>query len=367
MAETATHRPIRILVLQVGGIGDLVMSVPSLRAVREAHPRAQIVLFAISRAADLLARAPYVDSVVTGPFFETAGHSPTRVLRSILGSCATLWRLRQHRPNIVVDLNAIESDASGLKRAFLILSVCSRKRVGRDTNGRGFYLTHKAEEVLLSPEHEVHRMARTVEAMGARVTDTRLELFLTQRDRAEAESYLSGLGASPAGPICGLNPCAFRPTRNWGEENFVEVGRYLRDRHGGLLVITGGPGDGPLASRVAKATGGHAAIGLSLGGLSALLARCRLLVTNDTGPMHLAAAVGTPVVAIFGPENAGRYGPFLPPERCIVVQERVDCAPCTLHECTEQGHRCMVGLDRARVFEAVDQLAAAVGLAKQRQ
>ena len=141
----------------------------------------------------------------------------------------------------------------------------------------------------------------------------------------------------------------------------MAVGRYLRDRYGARILVTGGPEDGTLVHRVADQIDARPVLGLSLGGLSALLASCQLLVTNDTGPMHLAAAVGTPVVAVFGPENAGRYGPFLPPEKCIIVQHAVDCAPCTLYECTELQHRCMRDLDRVRVFRAIDDLASRLG------
>jgi ADP-heptose:LPS heptosyltransferase len=168
-----------------------------------------------------------------------------------------------------------------------------------------------------------------------------------------------------ARPAIGVHVSGGRPSKQWHLDRFAQVARRLAERHGATIVLTGSPGDRPMVDDVKRMLAGVATIdaagAFDLPALGAVLAKLDLLITGDTGPMHLAAAMGTPVVALFGPSDPRRYGPRGEGHRVI----RIDlwCSPCGQvrlppERCRGRVPECMDGIDVERVVSAAEELMA---------
>jgi heptosyltransferase-2 len=189
------------------------------------------------------------------------------------------------------------------------------------------------------------------------------QLFVTP-DETEAARKKFGL-EKITGPVFGLNPGAeYGPAKRWPVEKFITAAREIQDRTGCAWLIFGGKGDVAIASQIASAIHDsrftiHDVSGrTSLRELMALLKLCRVLLTNDTGPMHAAAALGTPVVVPFGSTSPELTGPGLPGDpRHRLLKSGAPCSPCFLRECPID-FRCMNGIGVERVVEAALELAS---------
>jgi heptosyltransferase-2 len=251
------------------------------------------------------------------------------------------------------------------------------RRVGRSGQGRGALLTEAlppppAPLRPLPPADEVdpaeHDAARTRAAAGddrlhrwrdyAELVEHVLEepvrerypLHVPARSDAEAEGLLAGAGGR--GPLVGLNPGSAAPSRRWPAERYAELGRGLRQRLDARVVVFGGPRETDLAGAVAGAIPGAMSLAgpAGLERLMACLRRLDLLVTNDTGPMHLAAALGTPLIELAGAGDERVTGPR--GDRVRILRERLFCSPCVRNVCP-YGLECMRALTVARVEAAV--------------
>jgi heptosyltransferase-2 len=162
------------------------------------------------------------------------------------------------------------------------------------------------------------------------------------------------------GPWIGVNPGAFYGTaKRWPPERFAAAADLVARRAGAKVAIVGGPAERPLGEAIAARLRAPARLlsgETTLGGLVGVLRRLRLLLTNDSGPMHLAAALGTPLVAVFGPTDWTETAPL--GGRSVLVREEVECSPCLLRECPID-HRCMTRVGVDRVVEAALPLLAA--------
>jgi ADP-heptose:LPS heptosyltransferase len=207
------------------------------------------------------------------------------------------------------------------------------QRVGLDSQGRGFSLTVGVPVADL--KHEAELYLDTVRAVGVEVNDPKLAFYPTEEDRR----YVNGiLRADPEAPLViihpagGSNPGMFLSAKRWPPQRFAALADCLIQQGGAKVLLVGGPDDGHIAATIKQAmqeepwdlTGR-----LTFGQLGALLERCDVFVGHDTGAMHLAVAVGAPVVAIFGPSDPRIYGPYS--ENSVALWHDVGCNPCLLH------------------------------------
>ncbi len=165
---------------------------------------------------------------------------------------------------------------------------------------------------MVDADHEIVRWLRLVNAVGATAA-THLEFPLAPADWAEADRVLGSQGVDPERPVIVLHPGSRVAAKRWPAESFAEAADCLAPRLRAQVVITGGEDELPVACEVARAMKSDVSVvagNTSLGGLGALLSRARLVLTNDTGPSHLAVAVGAPSVTLFGPTDPARWGPL---------------------------------------------------------
>jgi len=321
--------PQRILVVKLADMGDLLTAVPALRALRESFPQARIEALVTPHSAPILEGSSLVDEVLT---FEK--HRYDRLIStakpSALWEMIRLWRnLRSRAYDWLFILHHLTTLWGTLKYAGLALSTRAKERIGLD-NGRGWFLTQRVKDLGFGGRHEVEYWLEVVGVVGAKTEN--LTLPVSEGAVEEAQALLEGSGLwRDSLPLVAIHPGSgeYSPARRWPPDRFAQVADGLMERYGTQVVLLGGPDEAELTQSVSSLMR-HEAIDLggktSIPLLAALLRLCRLFVGNDSGVMHLASAVGTPVVAIFGPSNPLAWGPWGPSDE--VVQIDLECNPC---------------------------------------
>ncbi len=334
--------PPSILAVRFSAIGDILLTTPLLRALKGRHPDARVTFVTRAAFAPLLAHNPRVDEVI--------GWEPATPLAQLAGALRA--RSFTHR----LDLHG------SLRSAGL------RWRLG----GRwGRYPKHRAARfALVRWKRDLYRDRRPVAeryfdaanavGLGLEPDGGPLECFLPRPATVAAEEFLAASGIGRARQLIALAPGAAHFTKRWPEHHWVALVRELVVL-GNDVVTVGGPDDAAAAGRVAAAAdgGGTSAAGrFDLLGTAALLKRARALVAGDTGVMHLATAVGTPVVALFGP-TVERFGFFPYRAKAAVLERDLPCRPCSAHgsaECPLRHHRCLQDLTPDLVLAALRRL-----------
>jgi heptosyltransferase-2 len=317
-------------------LGDTVMAEPALRALRRANPQARVLL--AGPWAAVLAGQGLADTLVTYP-------------RPWAGRLAAADVVRRFAPDTAVLL------PNSLEAALAAWYWGARRRVGFDAGGRGIALTD-ALELPTPRRHQIDEYVMLAERCGARVEDVVPALTpppASAAERAEARALLAAAGVRPAGPTVGVHlGAAFGPAKTWPMERVVDFCRLL-DAAGGHAVLLGTEHEAPAAASITAQVPAATLAGRDRPALlPSLLAELDALVAGDTGVAHLAAALGTPVVALFGPTDPALSAPR---GRAVALTHPVPCAPCFYRVCPIE-HPCLRGLDAARVRDAVLTLIA---------
>ncbi len=363
------NAPRRILVRGVNWLGDAVMSTPALLRLRERFPDAHVALLTPAKLAGLWPQHPALDEVISF----AADEGVWRIGRRLRAARFELGLVLPNSPR-----SALELWLAGVPQ-----------RVGHARPWRNWLLTHaippRPGEVSMrkrsvaevrglaggapparrgaAPDpagHHLHLYLHLVAAVGAGSEPLAPQLRVTPEELAQARTQF-GLDAGIR--WLGINAGAeYGPAKRWPLARFAETARGIAGELACGIVIFGGPGDAVLAAELQSAIAGRQLPIRNLAGrttlreLMAALSLCQVLLTNDTGPMHVAAALGTPVVAIFGSTASSLTGPGLPGDpRHRLLQADVACAPCFLRECPID-FRCMNGIAVAQVTEAVREL-----------
>jgi lipopolysaccharide heptosyltransferase I len=292
--------PARILIVRLSAIGDVIHGVPVLCALRSSFPNAFIGWVVEGRAADLLEDHPALDELI-------------RLPRGWLKSPRQIWRLRQRlracRFDTTIDLQCLT------KSAIAAWLSGAPRRIGKaGEDGRELSRWFHNELVAAGGEHVIDHYLEMLLPLGITTPAVHYDLPERPADRLTVEEFLrtSGLVACR---FAILNPGAGWPSKIWPAERYGELAQHLARLHNlPSLVVWGGASERPLAERIVAASGGHGKLAppTSMTELAAFCRRAALFVASDTGPMHLAVAVGTPTISLHGPSRAewcGAYGP----------------------------------------------------------
>jgi len=366
VSEKLTHHPSpitrhssvrRLLVRAPNWIGDAVMCEPALRGLRACFPSASVTLLAKSSVAELFLAYPGLDRVL---IYEDKGAH-----EGLSGKWALAKLLRQHRFDLAVLFqNAFEA-------AFLAWLAGIPRRYGYATDGRAFFLTDPvAVPDRRTLTHQVAYYWNLLKPLGTTGEPPSPALALSMGEEQALAARLAAAGMTASDVVLGVNPgSTYGSAKRWLPERFAEtaqrVSRQLQEQHGRsvAVMILGAKGEEALGRDIADRVSGRSVVlsgATTIRELMAATKRCSLLLTNDTGPMHIAAAFGVPVVAVFGPTDWRTTSPFGQAQG--IVREPVDCSPCLLRECPID-HRCMTRVPVERVYEtAVKQLEGLSGL-----
>jgi lipopolysaccharide heptosyltransferase II len=330
-----------ILVIRLYFLGDVLLSTPVTAALRTRFEDAHIAVLIKRRARDILKGNPHIDEVIEYDEVERY-HSPMWLWRLAL-------RLRRRRYDLVVDL-------TGDHRSSLLLAAADPGfRVGLNHSGMGFLLDRRIPYG--SEGHIIDHLLSSVESVGAFVEDPVPVLILTEDEILESREQLLGAGVAPDAPFVVLSPGANRHCRRWPAQRFGELAKMAWDRLGISSVITGSAGDLDVARAVVAASSASA---VSLAGrtsirtLAGVASLASVFVGNDSGPLHIAASQGTPVVALFGPSTPERYAPRGSALR--VLWTHPPCSPCSQKECVRSDDPCMEAITVDEVFAALTSL-----------
>lgn len=321
----------RILLIKLRAIGDVLLSTAVIPDVRAAFPGAAVDFLTERFCAGVLEGNPAISSVL---LFDPRTESGPALVR----------RVRRNGYDVVIDL------FGNPRSALVTLLSGARERVGYRFNWRRFCYNRVVEP----RGGEVHNLEFNRDALrrlGIPAGSGRPFFPLDPAAESFAASFLEGV--NPGGArVVALNPGGGWIAKRWRPERFADLGRRIAGEEGAKVLVLWGPGEEDDANRVASGVGGAAVLSppTTLKQLASLLARSSALVTNDSGPMHIAASLGIPVVAVFGPTVPGLQGPVFT-ESEVVVHDGLDCLGCGYTVCPI-GNPCMTDLSVEDVLDA---------------
>ena len=332
----------RIFVTQTGGwVGDMVLLTPALRALKTAYPQSNLTLLIRPLVADLMATHPYVDEVMVD--------NKGRGLNRLSSFYKSVNEIRRWGFDLAVVLHP-----TSFRNALIPFLAGIPQRIGSNVSGRGILLTRTCPDRI--DLHEVHRYLRVLELIDIHEPSAKLEFWHTDADRHAVRQILAAHGISPKEYLIGVNLGTTWRTKRWSLDNFAEVIIQVQKRLNARILLTGSTAETPLGealAEIAKVETINLIGKTTLMQLGALIESCDLYLTCDSGPMHIAAAVGTPTIALFGPTSPIRHGPY--GENHEIIEKPVECRPCYKRKCPRKDlpHLCMTEIDPHEVITQV--------------
>ncbi len=347
MADT----PERILIRGVNWIGDAVLTIPAIKSIRRAYPKAHICLLAKPWTAEIFIASPDIDEVI---LYEERFSGLAGKLR-----LAKLLRKNNFDHAILLQ-NAFDA-------AFITWLARIPVRIGYRRDWRGFLLTSAIPVTdSIREEHQVYYYLNLVNSASIETVETEPYINLTNKERAWARSLLRSAFPGNGSPLIGINPGAtYGSAKRWLPERFAELIKGIISDLKGHVVLVGSAAEVEIAREIIAETKKTGLNNIdsdillmsgktSLRELAALISECTLFVTNDSGPMHMSSALFVPTIAIFGSTRSAATGPVGEGHR--VISKGLSCSPCMERECPEGHVRCMADISAGEVLETVKNL-----------
>lgn len=326
----------KILLIRLSSLGDIVLTTPAIRAVRANFPNAYIAMLVAKQSADVLLENPNLDEIIT--FDRHAKDKDT----------GEMWRivrlLRERKFTRAIDLQR------KLRTEMLMYLSGATDRIGK-----GWLCTVRVREQ--GNKHATEHYFDLLHAAGIPAEDRELELFLAESEQTDAVQRFKTAGVVDAGLKVGVFPGAGWKLREWMPERFAAIGDRLVEHFNADVLIFGGRKESELVHTVESLMHRRAisfAGNLQIRQLAACIEQCDLFVTNDTGPMHIAAAVGTPTVSLFGPGNHIRFQPIGALHQTI--RHAVPCSPCKQFTDKCKDNICMKGIGVDEVWHSISSV-----------
>ena len=350
----------RLVVRGPNWLGDAVMCEPALRGLRRLFPQASLTLLVKPTVAELFANHPGIERIL---LYEDKGRHV---------GLAGKWRLASELRRARFDLAVLFQNA--FEAALLAYLAGIPRRYGYATDGRSLLLSDPVMKPdRQTPLHQVQYYWNLLTPLGLTGDPPQPELFLSSVEERSMAERLAKAGIAETDRVIGINPgSTYGGAKRWLSDRFAESTERLCRRlneSGGrrtAVIILGAKGEEPLGHEVAARLSAPSTVlsgTTTIRELMAAVKRCAVLVTNDTGPMHIASALQIPVVAIFGPTDWRTTSPY--GANHALVRHPVDCAPCMLRECPID-HRCMTGVSVEQVYEATAKLVTGIEVKEER-
>ena len=337
-------RPKKIIVVDFGGVGDLVLAIPFLRGLKSAFPSSGISVLCAERTGAILKDQPYSDKLFLVPI-------------TFIGLLKIGLRLRKQRFDMAINLMPETSYFSAIKMYLLFLLINARQWIGRNTEGRGFFYHIKIPEQKMQMENEAALYGKIFEAISDKDYDEQLEFHITSEGRERADDLLTNESNVQHNSFVLINPGSDWPAKRWFIERYAEVVKKLVNLFPNFKFGVIGTKEERKLAAVIKEAGEENVFILSgkttLEVLPAILEQASLVITNDSGPAHIARAVKTPVVILAGP---GFPAFFSIQGRNVsrVLYHPVSCAPCLKVSCDRMD--CWKAISVEEVVDAASQL-----------
>lgn len=333
--------PHSIIVRMPNWIGDLVMATPVLTDLRRAFPKAHITAMVRSPLCELLQEDPEIDELFC--FSKASGFSRRNEKRNII----------EKLKNGKYDLGILLTHSFSSAWWFWQGKVANR--LGYECNGRRLLLTHSIPlPDNINNQHLVITYKNLLVPLGIPISNTHPRLFLSEKEVQQARTLLQQQGVLPGQIVVGINPGAtYGSAKCWLPERFRDVTKRLLEDKNIVVVFFGDQGTAPLVKEIIQGFSTRVinlAGATSLRELAASISLCDVLLTNDSGPMHVADALGTPIVALFGSTSEIITGPYR--RTGVVIHKAVECSPCYNRTCPID-FRCMKRIESEEVFNEI--------------
>jgi predicted lipopolysaccharide heptosyltransferase III len=342
--------PKRILVIKLVAIGDLVVTLPLLKALRSRYPRSYIGVLIVPRVREVVEGCKYIDEIFEYDIW--GKHRDWKVMK-------LMWFLRNKKFDLVIELDHYYRISS-------LLSYFSgaKRRIGFDFKGQGrrYLLTDRVPYEV--DKHEVEVFLNTFRALGNKITPNKLvEIEVTEGDKKFIDNFLKLHRISlDKDIVIGIHPgtSIVAKSRRWENEKFAWLIDTLQEKFKAKVIITGGydKEETQLVNKIVSLTKLKPVVAarcVSIKQFAELIRRCTLFISVDTGPMHIAAAMQTPVVALFGPNTPKKWAPF--GSQHVVIYKKLPCSPCIKQYLGEiskcRDNKCMKKISSEEVLEVV--------------
>lgn len=327
----------KILFIRIDRIGDLVLSTPALRAVKQAFPHAQLIVLASHASCSVLVNNPYVDQVIVYDHRQKFGEK-LRCLRE----------LRKHKFDLAIDPY---SDYE-IRTALIALLSAARIRVGYVSYGREAFLNLKVS----SPKENKSFVDITLDVLkplGIDAKSINPEIILSEDEDLWSQKWLKdqGIGSKP---IIGIHPGAYYESQRWPIESFAKLVNQIQDNLEVDVVIFGSQGDKNLVDRICSLINSKVLtyVGNDLRCFAALVSHCCILICNNSGPLHVAVAMNIPTISFMGPTNKDKWMPIGNIHKVLRIDD-LSCIGCNLGACKIGTHDCMRLITPLTVLNAV--------------
>ena len=336
----------KILIIRVDRIGDVILSTPVIKAVREANPASHIAFMVQPYCREIVKGNPYLNEVIV--------YDKEEAEKGILGNLAFILKLVRHRFDLAIILHPTN-------RTHIIAFLAGiPERVGYDVK-MGCLLTKRIPHTKqFGLKHEIDYTLDILRYIGIEPKDKTLYMPIDDVSESKIKDILKINNVANDEMVIAIHPGASCPSKKWPLENFVKAANSLASIYKARIAVLSGTREKALGDEMANSIR-PAPINLSgrttIGDLASILRRSRLLISNDSGPVHIACAVGTPVIAIFGRNDMGlsptRWGPAGKDDR--VLHKDVGCDVCLAHNC-KIGFKCLEAITVEEVLAAADSI-----------
>ena len=336
----------KILIVRLDRIGDVLLSTPVIKALRDAYPDSYLSFMVRPYAREIVEGNPGLNSVI---IYYKEGRE-----KGFFGNLKFIWRLRKERFDLALILHPTA-------RSHLVTALAGiPERVGYDKK-KGFLLTKRIPHTKqFGLKHEIEYTLDILKYIGVDAKDKALYMPMKSECEEKVKDILARNGIRDSDDIIVINPGASCPSRRWSTERFAKLADSLVAGRGAKILIISGSMDKVFGDRVASfMTKRHLNLSgkTSIGDIASIFRRARLVISNDSGPVHVACAVGTPVIAIFSRSNRGlspkRWGPTGKDD--IVLHKDVGCEVCLAHNC-QRGFKCLEAITVEDVLAAADKI-----------
>ncbi len=317
-------------------IGDIVLTTPVIRSIRAAYPDAHIAYLGDSKAVTLLEQNPYLNEIIPFDFSKD----------SFGYQMAMYWKMYRGKYDLAIDL------FSNPRSALMTFATRAGVRIGGDSKSRGRLYTIRVKDDGV-PKSAVEYHFQSLKQIGIPEQSHTTEIFLLKQETEYAAGLLTARGINLQRKTVALHPGGTWPAKLWQKEKYAELAQKLMKKNI-QVVLTGGPNDIEAVEFVRSHSGAVPLGILPLRTIASMYSHCNAVVSNDCGVMHIAVAVGTPTVGIFGPGEDLIWFPYPSPHKAL--RKHVSCNPCHLDVCNRTGAEnmeCMKLLSAEEVYSTV--------------
>jgi len=321
------------------------MTTPAVRAIRKNFPHAEISILVKPWVAPVFENNPHIDRLI---MYDSNGKH-----KGLVGKFRLASDLRQYKfEAAILFQNAFEA-------ALITFLAGIPYRIGFNTDARGLLLSHSVPcGSEIKSVHQTRYYMGILEGVGLDTDGQDLDLVVNEKWKQRALEILGQHGISMSDKLVGINPSAtFGPAKQWFSDQYARLSDKMQEDFGVRIILFGGPEDSVLGERISQITR-RPPIDLcgktDLEEAMALIQQCDLFITNDSGLMHVAAALDVPLIAIFGSTNPITTGPW--GKRSRIIRVPIECSPCLKPECPEAHFNCMTRIDVNMVFDAVREM-----------